>query len=77
MSKNPELSEDDAAKLIAMHINAKKPKDYGYYRVSSLRDISGGKKLRPKNKISLKHDLCVVHSVRNHKISGVFRKNNW
>ena len=48
MSRNPELSEEDAAKLVAMKIKAKQPKDYGYYRVGALRNFSGGNKLRPK-----------------------------
>jgi len=48
VSRNPELSEDDAAKLVAAHIKSKQPKNYGYYRVGAIRDIGGSHKLRPK-----------------------------
>ena len=54
VSRNPELSENDAAKLVAAHIKSKEPKNYGYYRVSSLRSIAGGCKLRPKMDSKLK-----------------------
>lgn len=48
MSQIPDISEDDAAKLVAAHIKSKEPKNYGYYRVGAIRDIGGGHKLKPK-----------------------------
>lgn len=48
MSRNPDLSEDDAAMLVAAHIKAKQPKNYGYYRVGAIRDLGGSHKLTPK-----------------------------
>lgn len=48
MSRNPSLSEDDAAVLVAAHIKAKQPKNYGYYRVGAIRDLGGSHKLTPK-----------------------------
>ena len=48
MSRNPDLSEDDAAMLVAAHIKSKQPKNYGYYRVGAIRDLGGSHKLRPK-----------------------------
>lgn len=48
VSRNPDLSEDDAAMLVAAHIKSKQPKNYGYYRVGAIRNIGGSHKLRPK-----------------------------
>ena len=70
MSRNPELSEDDAAKLVAAHIKSKEPKNYGYYRVSSLRSIAGGCKLRPKmdSKLKVVSDQTKNHSSQDRRI---------
>lgn len=48
VSRNPDLSEDDAAMLVAAHIKSRQPKNYGYYRVGAIRDLGGSHKLRPK-----------------------------
>ena len=48
VSRNPVLSEDDAAMLVAAHIKSKQPKNYGYYRVGAIRDLGGSHKLTPK-----------------------------
>ncbi|XP_028395158.1 sodium/calcium exchanger 3-like [Dendronephthya gigantea] len=47
LNQNNQLTEEDQAKLVAMRIQAKTPKNYGYYRVGALRGIGGGKKLTP------------------------------
>ncbi|KAK3749975.1 hypothetical protein QZH41_008456 [Actinostola sp. cb2023] len=47
VSQIPEITEDDAAKLVAAHIKSKEPKNYGYYRVSAIRNIGGSHKLKP------------------------------
>lgn len=48
VSRNPNISEDDAAMLVAAHIKSKQPKNYGYYRVGAIRDLGGSHKLTPK-----------------------------
>ncbi|EDO35472.1 predicted protein, partial [Nematostella vectensis] len=48
VSQIPDITEDDTAKLVAAHIKAKQPKNYGYYRVGAIRNIGGGHKLKPK-----------------------------
>lgn len=48
VSRNPNLTEDDAAVLVAAHIKSKQPKNYGYYRVGAIRDLGGSHKLTPK-----------------------------
>lgn len=47
VSRNPNLTEDDAAVLVAAHIKSKQPKNYGYYRVGAIRDLGGSHKLTP------------------------------
>ena len=42
------ITEDEAAKLIAMKIDASKNRNYGYYRVFALRNIGGSRKPVPK-----------------------------
>ena len=44
---NPRISDEEAAKLIAMRIESAKTKNYGYYRVSALRNFGGGRKVVP------------------------------
>lgn len=48
ITSNPHITEDEAAKLIAIKIEQSKRKNYGYYRVGSLRFLTGGKKMVPK-----------------------------
>eukprot|EP00794_Sanderia_malayensis_P009359 gene9359-10346_t len=45
---NPRISDEEAAKLIAMRIESTKTKDYGYYRVGVLRSFGGGRKVVPR-----------------------------
>lgn len=47
VSRNPNLTEDEAAVLVAAHIKSKQPKNYGYYRVGAIRDLGGSHKLTP------------------------------
>jgi hypothetical protein len=47
LSQNSNFTEEEQAKLVAMRIQAKQPKNYGYYRVGAIRGIGGGKKLTP------------------------------
>ena len=48
MTGNPRISEKEAAKLIAMRIEASRTKNYGYYRVGALRNFGGGRKVVPQ-----------------------------
>jgi len=47
ITSNPALTEDEAAKLIAIKMEQSKKKNYGYYRVGALRSIGGGRKVVP------------------------------
>ena len=47
ITSNPQLSEEEAAKLIAIKMEQSKKKNYGYYRVGALRSIGGGRKVGP------------------------------
>lgn len=47
ITSNPQLTEDEAAKLIAIKMEQSKKKNYGYYRVGALRSIGGGRKVGP------------------------------
>jgi hypothetical protein len=60
LSQNSNFTEEEQAKIVAMRIQARKPKNYGYYRVGALRDIGGGKKLTPPMDAHL------------HEVNGVF-----
>jgi len=48
ITANPNISEAEAAKLIAIKIEASKKRNYGYYRVGALRQIGGSRKVVPK-----------------------------
>ena len=48
MTGNPRISEEEAAKLIAMRIESTKTRNYGYYRVGALRSFGGGRKVVPR-----------------------------
>lgn len=45
---NPRISDEEAAKLIAMRIESTKTRNYGYYRVGALRSFGGGRKIVPR-----------------------------
>lgn len=47
ITSNPQLTEEEAAKLIAIKMEQSKKKNYGYYRVGALRSIGGGRKVVP------------------------------
>lgn len=47
ITANPQLTEEEAAKLIAIKMESTKKKNYGYYRVGALRSIGGGRKVVP------------------------------
>ena len=64
VSRNPDLSEDDAAMLVAAHIKSKQPKNYGYYRVGAIRNMGGSHKLRPKMDSKLRVVSYFITSVR-------------
>ncbi|XP_065660327.1 sodium/calcium exchanger 3 isoform X2 [Hydra vulgaris] len=63
ITANSRITEDEAAKLIAMKIDANKNKNYGYYRVASLRNIGGGRKPLPK--LNEKLQLILVSPKEN------------
>ncbi len=45
---NPRISDDEAAKLIALRIESTKTRNYGYYRVGALRNVGGARKVVPR-----------------------------
>ena len=47
ITSNPSITEEEAAKLIAIKMESTKRKNYGYYRVGALRSIGGGRKVVP------------------------------
>lgn len=48
VAANPNISEEEAAQLIAIKIEQSKKKNYGHYRVGALRFFGGGKKMVPR-----------------------------
>lgn len=48
ITANPNITEEEAAKLIAIKIESSKKKNYGYYRVGALRSFGGGRKVVPR-----------------------------
>jgi len=47
IASNPNISDEEAAKLIAMRIHRSKRQSYGRYRVGALRNVMGGRKIEP------------------------------
>ena len=66
---NPRISEEEAAKLIALRIESTKTKNYGYYRVGALRSFGGGRKVVPY----VEPKLQSVSSISNSKLYGLLK----
>ena len=48
----PDLTDEEASKLAAMALADSKPKSRMYYKISSSREMAGGKKVDPKSRMS-------------------------
>ena len=59
LSQNSNFTEEEQAKIVAMRIQARTPKNYGFYRVGAIRGIGGGKKLTPPMNPQL-HEVGVL-----------------
>lgn len=70
VSRNPDLSENDAAMLAAAHIKSKQPKNYGYYRVGAIRDLGGSHKLTPKMDPKLRVVSNLMVSLQSYSASS-------
>ena len=49
---HPDMTDEEAAKIAASKIADSKPKSRMYYKISSSREMAGGKKVDPKSRMS-------------------------